>query len=87
MGPQGSGTDQAGIPPGERLLQGTPISLATQLGGTAFMRSKAAIETDGQHQPDRGALGCGTLRLHAVNQTATTASRAAGDISNCGASA
>ena len=51
MGPQGSGTDQAGIPPGERLLQSTTVTLTPQLGGTPVRRSQAAIDADGQHQP------------------------------------
>jgi hypothetical protein len=36
MGPQGSSTDQAGIPPGKGMLQGTTVTLTPQLGSTAF---------------------------------------------------
>ena len=87
MGPQCSSTDQAGITPGKRLLQSATVTLSPQLGGTPVRRSQAAIDADGQHQPYEGAFRGGTLLYQAVNQTAATASRAAGDISSCGASA
>ena len=87
MSPQGSGTDQAGICPGQCLLQGPPVSLTTQLSRPPFRRRQASIKTDGQHQPNRWTLRRGALGHQAVDQTAATASRAAGDISSCGASA
>ena len=87
MGAQRPSANQAGICPSQCLLQSTPVSGSTQLGSTALRRCQAAVEADGQHQPDRGALRGGELGRQAVSQTAATASSAAGDISNCGASA
>ena len=55
MGPQGSGTDQAGIPPGKRMLQGATVTLTPQLGSTPCRRCQAAIKADGQHQPHKRA--------------------------------
>ena len=77
MGPQGSGTDQAGIGPCQCLLQSATVTLSPQLGRTSSWGGQAAIEADGQHQPDRwaGALQNG-------DQTAATDSRAAGMRSN-----
>ena len=47
MGPQGPGTDQTGIPPGQGLLQSTPITLATKLSRPSGCRGESAIEADG----------------------------------------
>jgi len=49
---QGSGTDQTGIRPGERLLQSATVTLTPQLSGTPFRRRQAAIEADGQYKSD-----------------------------------
>ena len=55
MGPQGSSTDQAGIPPGKRMLQGATVTLTPQLGSTPYRRCQATIKADGQHQPHERA--------------------------------
>ena len=49
MGPQGAGTDQTGISPGQGLLQHGPITLITELGCSTCCRGKPAIKADGQH--------------------------------------
>ena len=62
MGPQRPSTDQTGIRPDQGLLQGTPVTFSTKLSRTSPRWGQAAIEADGQHQPNRGALW-----LQAVN--------------------
>ena len=52
MGTKGSGTDQTSIRPGQRMLQGAPVSLTAQLSGTPFWGRQAAIHADGQYQSD-----------------------------------
>ena len=47
MGPQGPGTDQTGISPGQGLFQSTLITLATKLSRPTGCRGESAIEADG----------------------------------------
>ena len=77
MRPQGAGADQTAIRPGKSGFQHSSITITTELGGAASGQCQAAIQTDGQHQPNLGDWW-GRVR----RQEATTASRAAGCISS-----
>ena len=52
---QGPGTDQTGIPPSERMLQGATVTLTPQLSSTPYRRCQTTIKADGKHQPHERA--------------------------------
>ena len=56
MGSECARSDQDCITPGERLLKNTTISRSTQLSSSSARWSQTTIETDSQHQTNRGAL-------------------------------
>ena len=56
MSSESARSDQSCITPGERLLKHTTISRSTQLSRSSARWSQTTIETDSQHQTNRGAL-------------------------------
>ena len=56
MGPERARSDQGCITPGERLFKDAAITQSTKLCSPPSRRSKTTIETDSEHQTNRGLL-------------------------------